>query len=77
MPYKIIPAGKENSCVMHLVCSLERWDSLALVLVERVHGDGSVAEVDLAVRSLLPGQGVLHPFVVVSVGEVLTGVGAT
>src|SRR4051812_4810393 len=60
-----------------LVRPLERRDGLALVLVERGADDGAVAEVDLAVRLLLPGEGVLHPVLVVAVGVILAGVGAT
>lgn len=39
--------------------------------------NGAVAKLDLTVRLLLPGEGVLHPVLVVTVGVVLTGVGTT
>lgn len=60
-----------------LVNTLERWDRLALVLVQSVAVDGTVGEVDLAVRVLLEGQGVLHPVLVITLRVVLTGMGTT
>lgn len=62
---------------IRLVRPLERWDGRALLLVEGVPVDGAVREVDLAVRGLLVGKGVLHPVVVVTLRVVLTGVGTT
>lgn len=60
-----------------LVGTLERRDGLALVLVQRRANDTPVAELNLTLGLLLEGQGVLHPVLVVSVGEVLAGVGTT
>jgi len=42
-----------------------------------VHGDSAVADIDLAVRFLLPGQRVLHPLFVVAIGVVFAGVSTT
>jgi hypothetical protein len=60
-----------------LVLSGEGRDGLALSLVKSGAGDLAVTELDLAVGLLLPCQGVLHPVLVVTVGEVLTGVSTT
>ena len=60
---------------VRLVRPLEWWDGRALLLVEGVAVDGAVGEVDLAVGGLLIGEGVLHPFLVVTLGVVLAGVG--
>jgi hypothetical protein len=62
---------------MRLVLSLERRDSLALVLIQRCAHDSPVLDVDGGVGLLLPGEGVLHPVLVVTVREILTGVGTT
>ena len=51
-----------------LIRTLERGNSLALLLIQRVHHDASVADIDVAVRLLLPRQGVFHPVLVVSLG---------
>lgn len=66
-----------NTTLPRLVCALERWNSLALLLVERVHLHGAVADVDIALRLLLPRKSVLHPFFIVSVGVVFASVCAT
>jgi hypothetical protein len=63
--------------VTGLVDTLERRNGLALVLIQGLGLNGTVTEVDLAVSLLLPGEGVLHPVLVVTVGEVLTGVSTT
>lgn len=60
-----------------LVGTLERRHSLALVLVQRGADHTSVAEIDLAMGVLLPCQGVLHPVLIIPLGEVLAGVGTT
>lgn len=60
-----------------LVHTLEWWDSLALVLVECRADNTTVGQVDLAVGLLLPAERVLHPVVVVTIREILTGVGTT
>lgn len=60
-----------------LINTLEWGYGGTLGLVQSRGYDGSVAEVDLAVRLLLEREGVLHPFLVVTVGEILAGVGAT
>ena len=39
-----------------------------------MHGDGAVANIDLGVRLLLPGQRVLHPIFVVAIRVVFAGV---
>jgi hypothetical protein len=57
-----------------LVDTLEGRDSLALILIQRVADYSSVGEVHLAMWLLLEGQAVLHPVLVVSVGEVFSGV---
>lgn len=62
------------SCLIH---ALERRNGRALVLVEGVADDLTVRQVDLAVGLLLEGEGVLHPVDVVTVGEILAGVGTT
>jgi hypothetical protein len=61
----------------HLVDTLERWYGLALVLVQGVVDNSTVAEVDLSLRLLLEGQGVLLPVLVVSLWEIFTGVCTT
>lgn len=60
-----------------LVGTLERRHSLALLLIQSVGLNGTVVEGDLAVGLLLPGESVLHPLLVVTVGEVLTSVSTT
>jgi hypothetical protein len=59
-----------------LICSLEWWDGLALILIEGRCDDSSVSDVDLAVWFLLPCERVLHPVDIVTVGEIFAGVGA-
>jgi hypothetical protein len=61
----------------HLVDTLERWYGLALVLVQGMVDDSTVAEVDLSLRLLLEGQGVLLPVLVVSLWVIFTGVCTT
>ena len=84
-PSYTLPAMTQNKCLYYtkhirtphtdiegsLISSLERRHGLALGLVERVHRYGPVAQVHLLMRLLLPRERVLHPFVVVAVGEVL------
>jgi len=60
-----------------LVHTLEGRDGRALLLVESRANNTAVREIDLAVGGLLPGQSVLHPVLVITVGVVLAGVGAT
>jgi len=60
-----------------LVGTLEWRHGLALVLIQSVGLNGTVVKVDLAVGLLLPGEGVLHPLVIVTLGVVLTGVSTT
>ena len=57
-----------------LVCSLEWWNSLALILVQGRANNGSVSEIDFAVRRLLPCESVLHPFIIQTIGVILAGV---
>ena len=53
-----------SPCLIH---TLERWDRLALVLVERLVDDTAVLDLDVGrVDVVLPGEGVLHPVVVVA-----------
>jgi len=58
-----------------LVLASEWRNRLALGLVQSVTHDGAVANVYLVVCLLLPGECVLHPVLVITVGVVLTGVG--
>jgi uncharacterized membrane protein len=67
-----IASSSSSSLYMLLVRTLERWYSLALVLVKGSTDNLPVAQLGLAVWLLLPRQGVLHPLLVVTVGEVLT-----
>ena len=60
-----------------LVHTLEGRDGLALILIESGADDAAIAEVDLALRLLLVRESVLHPFLVVALGVILAGVGAT
>lgn len=60
-----------------LVGTLEGRDGLALGLIQSTSLNSTVAELDLAVGLLLPGESVLHPVLVITVGEILTGVGTT
>ena len=57
-----------------LVYTLERRNRLALVLVQCRGNHFTVAQINLAMRLLLEGEGVLHPFLIITLGEVLTGV---
>ena len=41
-----------------------------------MHRHSPIANIDLAMRYLLPGQGVLHPVIIIAVGVVFTGVRA-
>lgn len=60
-----------------LVYTLERRNGLALRLIQRRGDDATVRQVDLAVGGLLEGECVLHPFLVITFGEVLAGMGTT
>lgn len=66
-----------NSRKIRLVGTLEWRHRLALLLIKGLVLDGSVAQVNLAVGLLLPGEGVLHPVDIVTLGVVLTGVSTT
>ena len=59
-----------------LICSLEGWHRLALRLIQRVHRYCPVSQFNLLMRLLLPCERVLHPFLVVAVWEILTGMRA-
>jgi len=59
-----------------LVCTLERRYALALIFIQCMHRHSPIANIDLAMRHLLPSQGVLHPVIVIAVGVVFTGVRA-
>ena len=62
---------------LSLVYTLEWRHGLALGLIQGGGNDVAVRQVDLAVGLLLEAESVVHPGLVVSVGVVLTGVGAT
>lgn len=66
-----------NEIARHPVGSVfacEWWHALALVLVKSVHGYGTIANVDLGLGLLLPGQTVLHPVLVIAIRVVLARV---
>ena len=42
-----------------------------------MHRYSPISNIDLAMRYLLPGQGVLHPLLVIAVGVIFTSVSAT
>jgi hypothetical protein len=73
-----LPSETKQSIQKHIIIDLvfpgERRYALALVLIEGVHHDATVADVDLTLRRLLPSERVLHPVLVVAVGVVFTGV---
>jgi hypothetical protein len=71
------PPQNRSNYTPHLVASGERRNGLALVLVQGGADNGAVAELGLSVGLLLPRESVLHPVLVVTVGIVLAGVGAT
>jgi len=60
-----------------LIRPLERWHSLTLLLIQRIHLHLPVPKLHLLVRLLLEGDGVLHPFLIVSLWIILTGVCST
>ena len=62
---------------LRLVGSLEWRHGLALVLVQGRADHAPVAEVDAAVGLLLERQGVLHPVLIIPVGEVFSGMSTT
>jgi len=65
-----------NRCTC-LVSTLERRNGLALGLIEGGRNDAPVCQINLAVRLLLVSQCVLHPVLVVALGEVFAGVSTT
>lgn len=73
--YKFLRLHSSN--MIHLVLAGERRNVRALVLIKSGADDLTVAELGLTVRLLLPGESVLHPVLVVTVGVVLASVGAT
>lgn len=80
-PSEITP-GYPPSCVVNpqvtrLVGTLERWDRLAFSRIQSIGLNATVTKLDFAVGLLLPRQSVLHPVLIVTIGEVLTGVGST
>jgi hypothetical protein len=77
-PPNAIPMQKErNVTSSSLICSLEWWNRLALVLVEGVHVYGAVPNINFAGCLLLPRKRVLHPFFIVTVGIIFASVSAT
>lgn len=66
-----------QTTLLHLVDSLGGRDGRTLRLIEGVHLDGSVAELDLVTGLILPGEGMLHPVDIVSVGVILSGMGTS
>jgi hypothetical protein len=75
-PRSLVPARLLHAHTLPLVDTLHRGHGLALGLVEGGANDAAVRQVDLAVGLLLPAERVLHPVLVVALGEVLAGVGA-
>ena len=59
-----------------LVSSLKGQHGLAFTLIQRRPHHTAVAQVHLAMRFLLEGEGVFHPLVIVPFGEIFSGVGA-
>lgn len=59
-----------------LICSLERRYSLAFILIQSGASHGPVAKLNLAMGSLLPGQSVFHPVLVITFGVIFTSMGA-
>ncbi len=57
--------------------SLERRNSLAFVLVQCRPDDLPVAQFDLTMGFLLERKGVLHPFLVISIGVIFTSMSTT
>ena len=57
-----------------LVSSRKRWHSFALGLVQRRIDDITVSQINRTLRSLLEGQGMLHPFLIVALWVVFAGV---
>lgn len=64
-----------SSIHIRLVHTGEWWDRLALILIQGLGLDGAVSQVNLGVGCLLPGEGVLHPVLVITIGVVFTGMG--
>jgi hypothetical protein len=60
-----------------LVRTLERWNGLALCLIKSMGSNSTVPNINLAVRRLLPSEGMLHPFLVITVWVILSCVGTT
>ena len=61
-----------------LVYTLERRHSLALILIQSSINNATVLDFDIGfVDVALESESMFHPFVVITVGEVLTGMGAT
>ena len=61
-----------GTCLVH---TLERRHRLALVLIQRLVDDATVRQLDIRLRRVgLEGERVLHPALVVALGEVLAGV---
>lgn len=60
-----------------LIRPLERRNSLTLLLVQRVHLDLPVPNINLIVRCLLEGNGVFHPFGIIPLWIIFTRVSTT
>ncbi len=59
-----------------LVSPLKRQHRFTFILIQRRCHHTAIAQVHLAMRLLLEGQSMFHPFVVISLGEVFSGMGA-
>jgi hypothetical protein len=73
---KLTPFFAFFSFFRSLINTLKRRYSLALILIQRMTHHSSVSQLDFTLRLLLEGQRVLHPFLVVSLGVVLSCVRA-
>ena len=67
----------ERSLLTFLVRPLEWRDGFALILIQSVPNDRPIPYIHAAVWSFLPGQGVLHPILVIAVWEVFSRVCTT
>ena len=63
--------------LMPLVHALKRRHTLTLCLIQGMAYHGSIPQINLSLRFLLEGQRMLHPFLIVSLGEVFSRVRTT
>lgn len=58
---------------MALVHSLERWNSLALILVQGITNDSTVFDLNIRfIHIVLEGKGVLHPLIIVALRIIIS-----